>query len=259
MLRLVLPQPRSGVIIGIMENLCSGKQTPPRSEYIISFVGLRRILFSLGFLFVYDFMISCWTITHRMPLYLQFHFHRRTCKNTSFNESSASQGDYLISPVTTNSHGSIASPTLLPFLISEPSPVSGVISTLDKEEPSKLDGIALVTSHLSQAVIGSTSSKETSNGIEEQPATKAQAAFHGHLARRAFRALKGIIRLQVLIHGHLVRRQAVATLHAMEGIVKLLAAARGRSVRCTFTGLKITTEFSQAKTVVSEDFVQINT
>ncbi|CAL9132853.1 unnamed protein product, partial [Musa textilis] len=48
-------------------------------------------------------------------------------------------------------------------LISEPAPGSGLISTLDKEEPSKLGGIALVTSRVSQAVIGSTSSKETSN------------------------------------------------------------------------------------------------
>ncbi|XP_064978471.1 protein IQ-DOMAIN 31-like isoform X1 [Musa acuminata AAA Group] len=130
-------------------------------------------------------------------------------------------------------------------LISEPAPVSGLISTSE----SKLGGIALVTSHVSQAVIGSTSSKETSNDMEEQAATKAQAAFRGYLARRAFRALKGIIRLQALIRGHLVRRQAVATLHAMEGIVKLQAVARGRRVRCTFTGLKITTEFSHAKTV----------
>lgn len=40
-------------------------------------------------------------------------------------------------------------------------------------------------------------------------------------ARRAFRALKGIIRLQALIRGHLVRRQAVATLRCMQAIIKL--------------------------------------
>lgn len=50
-------------------------------------------------------------------------------------------------------------------------------------------------------------------------------------ARRAFRALKGIIRLQALIRGHLVRRQAVATLRCMQAIVKLQAVARGRKVR----------------------------
>ncbi|KAK4409880.1 protein IQ-DOMAIN 31 [Sesamum angolense] len=64
-----------------------------------------------------------------------------------------------------------------------------------------------------------------------QAATKAQAAFRGYLARRAFRALKGIIRLQALIRGHLVRRQAVATLRCMEAVVKIQALARGRRVR----------------------------
>ncbi|EYU34101.1 hypothetical protein ABFS82_08G020900 [Erythranthe guttata] len=66
---------------------------------------------------------------------------------------------------------------------------------------------------------------------QEEAATKAQAAFRGYLARRAFRALKGIIRLQALIRGHLVRRQAVATLRCMHAIVKFQALARGRKVR----------------------------
>ena len=50
-------------------------------------------------------------------------------------------------------------------------------------------------------------------------------------ARRAFRALKGIIRLQALIRGHLVRRQAVVTLCCMYGIVKLQALVRGGRIR----------------------------
>ncbi|KAJ9540564.1 hypothetical protein OSB04_027070 [Centaurea solstitialis] len=70
----------------------------------------------------------------------------------------------------------------------------------------------------------------------EQAATKAQAAFRGYLARRAFWALKGIIRLQALVRGHLVRRQAVATLRCMRAIVEFQALARGRRVRLSGDG-----------------------
>ncbi|KAK7388961.1 hypothetical protein VNO78_23792 [Psophocarpus tetragonolobus] len=74
---------------------------------------------------------------------------------------------------------------------------------------------------------------------QEEAATKAQAAFRGYLARRAFRALKGIIRLQALIRGHLVRRQAVATLCSTYCIVKFQAIVRGGRVRKSNIGFEI--------------------
>uniref|UniRef100_A0A1J3CBH1 Protein IQ-DOMAIN 31 n=1 Tax=Noccaea caerulescens TaxID=107243 RepID=A0A1J3CBH1_NOCCA len=74
---------------------------------------------------------------------------------------------------------------------------------------------------------------------QEIAATSVQAAFRGYLARRAFWALKGIIRLQALIRGHLVRRQAVATLCCVMGIVKLQALARGREIRNSDIGVQV--------------------
>ncbi|KAL7192124.1 hypothetical protein ACSBR2_024046 [Camellia fascicularis] len=59
------------------------------------------------------------------------------------------------------------------------------------------------------------------------------------MARRAFRTLKGIIRLQALARGHLVRRQAVSTLHCTLGIVRLQALARGRNIRCSDVSLQV--------------------
>ncbi|KAL2935074.1 Protein IQ-DOMAIN 31 [Bienertia sinuspersici] len=73
----------------------------------------------------------------------------------------------------------------------------------------------------------------------EEAATKTQAAFRGYLARRAFKALKGIIRLQALIRGHLVRRQAVSTLHCIIGIVKLQALVRGSKIRSSDMGHEV--------------------
>ncbi|CAN6998859.1 unnamed protein product [Brassica oleracea var. botrytis] len=74
---------------------------------------------------------------------------------------------------------------------------------------------------------------------QEIAATSVQAAFRGYLARRAFWALKGIIRLQALIRGHLVRRQAVATLCCVMGIIKLQALARGKEIRNSHIGVQV--------------------
>ncbi|KAH9330911.1 hypothetical protein KI387_003019, partial [Taxus chinensis] len=74
---------------------------------------------------------------------------------------------------------------------------------------------------------------------EESAAIKAQAVFRGYLARKAFRALRGLIRLQALVRGHLVRRQAVGSLRCLQAIVRLQALVRGRRVRMSEQGLAI--------------------
>ncbi|GAB2210230.1 hypothetical protein Drorol1_Dr00015491 [Drosera rotundifolia] len=76
----------------------------------------------------------------------------------------------------------------------------------------------------------------TTNGgrasaIEEAAATKIQCVFKSYLARKALKALRGLVKLQALVRGHLVRKQATATLRCMQALVTVQARARALRIR----------------------------
>uniref|UniRef100_A0A7N0UTM3 Uncharacterized protein n=1 Tax=Kalanchoe fedtschenkoi TaxID=63787 RepID=A0A7N0UTM3_KALFE len=65
---------------------------------------------------------------------------------------------------------------------------------------------------------------------EEAAAVKIQAAFRGRLARRAFGALRSLVKLQAVVRGASVRRQSRLAFHCMHAMVRLQVRVRARQL-----------------------------
>ncbi|CAN1148461.1 Protein IQ-DOMAIN 2 [Linum perenne] len=66
---------------------------------------------------------------------------------------------------------------------------------------------------------------------EEIASIRIQTAFRGYMARRALRALKGLVRLKTLLQGQSVKRQANSTLRAMQALARVQSQIRVRRSR----------------------------
>ncbi|KZV48168.1 protein IQ-DOMAIN 1-like [Dorcoceras hygrometricum] len=66
---------------------------------------------------------------------------------------------------------------------------------------------------------------------EEVAAIKVQTVFRGYLARRALRALRGLVRLKSLVDGPIVRRQTANTLKCMQSLSRVQSQIQARRLR----------------------------
>ncbi|KAI3799747.1 hypothetical protein L1987_35048 [Smallanthus sonchifolius] len=90
---------------------------------------------------------------------------------------------------------------------------------------------AVAAAHAAAEVVRLTSTTRLlAKPTEETAATKIQAAYRGHLARRALRAVRGLGRLKSLIQGQSVRRQAISTLKCMQTLARVQSEVRSRRI-----------------------------
>ncbi|KAK9078339.1 hypothetical protein SSX86_002396 [Deinandra increscens subsp. villosa] len=160
-------------------------------------------------------------------------------------------------------------PVLLPVPdgTSPPDPnwLRSYISTTEKEQNKQAIAVAAATAaaacaaataaHAAAAVVRLTSlgrgtvfSGGGGGGEERWAAVKIQTVFRAHLARKALRALRGLVKLQALVRGFLVRKRAAATLYSMQALFRAQTAVRSHQrARRSFKDRRIEPETRHQK------------
>ncbi|KAK4797944.1 hypothetical protein SAY86_030270 [Trapa natans] len=82
-----------------------------------------------------------------------------------------------------------------------------------------------------QIVTISTVSRFSGKSKEEIAVIRIQTAFRGYQARRALRALRGLVRLKLLIEGPAVKRQVNNTMKCMQTLARLQSQIHSRRMR----------------------------
>ncbi|XP_042068401.1 protein IQ-DOMAIN 25-like isoform X2 [Salvia splendens] len=115
-----------------------------------------------------------------------------------------------------------------------------LIASSEKEQTNHAIAVAAATAVAADAAVAAAKAAVAvvrltggggGGGREIFAAIKIQASFRGFLARKALRALRGLVKLQALVRGYLVRKRAAATLHSMEALIRAQVLVQARRAR----------------------------
>ncbi|KAL3820102.1 hypothetical protein ACJIZ3_006007 [Penstemon smallii] len=89
--------------------------------------------------------------------------------------------------------------------------------------------------------------RKTSKTKEETSAIKIQTAFRSYLARRALKALRGLVRLKTSIGDKPVQHRATTTINCMQTMARLQSEIRARKINMSEENSSIQQEIQQKK------------
>ncbi|MQL79597.1 hypothetical protein Taro_012054 [Colocasia esculenta] len=163
-------------------------------------------------------------------------------KNDQSNQKSKKKWGFGKSKHTDTSSSSLEAREA-PAAVAPPPPVPVEEVKLAEAESNHVYSVALATAAAAEAAVVAAqaaaevvrltagATKFVGKSREEIAAIRIQTAFRGYLARRALRALRGLVRLKALIDGNAVKRQTATTLRCMQTLARVQSQIRSRRIR----------------------------